>query len=99
MERVHLLRVDFDGDVGGGVAWMMGRGAAAEAGDSLEAFLEISDMGGALVGWLVLIEGASSYVGRVPTGGASCDSPGSASGRTPVLEIPRYYRSPGSLST
>ena len=34
----------------GGVAWMTGRGAAAEAGDSLEAFLEISDMRGVLMG-------------------------------------------------
>ena len=77
---------------------MMGRGAVAEAGDSLEAFLEISDMGGMLVGRPVPTEGASSYMGRVPTGGAFCDSPGSASGRTPVLGIPRYYRSPNSPS-
>ena len=34
----------------GGVAWMMGRGIAAEAGDLLEAFLEISDMRGGLMG-------------------------------------------------
>ena len=59
---------------------MIGRGAAAEAGDSLEAFLEMSDMGGMLVGWLVPTKGASFYVGRVPTGDASCDSPGSALG-------------------
>ena len=34
----------------GGAAWMTGRGAAAEAGDSLEAFLEMSDMEEALMG-------------------------------------------------